>query len=123
MRIVNFKEFLDLPNGTVFAEYQPCVFAGLRVKCHSIVHAQGYCGDYIYEPLDTPVKCEDSDEFFTQCEKAQKGEEIKLDFKCSQRDGSFNPDQLFAVYSKSDIIGLIGALADSLLSAYETPKV
>lgn len=32
MKIVNRKTFLQMPKGTIFSEYEPCVFYGLFVK-------------------------------------------------------------------------------------------
>ncbi|GAH13600.1 unnamed protein product, partial [marine sediment metagenome] len=32
MKIVNRKTFLQLPIGTLFSEYEPCVFYGLFIK-------------------------------------------------------------------------------------------
>lgn len=36
MRIVGFKEFMSLPEGTVFAKYSPCMLASRWVTVESM---------------------------------------------------------------------------------------
>jgi hypothetical protein len=42
--------------------------------------------------------------------RLENGEEIPLDFDCQGRDGLFDLDQLFAVWSDSDVEALITRL-------------
>lgn len=114
MKIVDRKTFLDLPPGTVYAKYKPCVFGGLAIKEESMVFADGYSGDFVKQGLGVEIECGGSDEWIIQIEKAEKGEEVPLDFYCAGRDGLFEQDQLFAIFSKKDVKDLIKRLEDCL---------
>lgn len=35
MRIVRAKEFLKLPENTLYSTYEPCVFGELKIKGHT----------------------------------------------------------------------------------------
>jgi len=114
MKIINRKEFLDLPPGVVFAKYEPCVFSGLAIKESSYVSQEGYAGDFVVQGLGVEVECANSDDYVTQCNKAEKGEDVPLDFDCAGRDGLFENEQLFAVLSKEDVQKLIHRLQETL---------
>ena len=103
MKIVNRKQFLKLGN-VIYSKYEPCVFRGLKAKGDS------WDNDFLYDDLVVPVDCDNSDEYITNCEIAEKGEDIKLDVDLTGRDGMFEEDQLFAVYSKEDVKQLIEKL-------------
>ncbi len=110
MKIVDRKTFLKLPSGTVFAKYKPCFFEGLQIKLDD-----GNWGeDFVVQDLETPIKCDSSENFEIQCERAEKGEEVDLDFDCGSRDGLFDRDQLFAVWSRKDVQELIERLQETL---------
>ena len=114
MKIIDRKTFLEMPPGIIYAKYEPCNFGGLNIKWESMIHANDYSGDFVCQGLGVEVKCDDSDEFESQCSKAEKGEEIDLDFECAGRDGLFEKDQLFAILSKKDVELLINRLQETL---------
>ena len=105
MKIVNRKTFLQLPIGTLFSEYEPCVFYGLFVKT-------GHCSeDYFEKELIGNVKCNSSGEFAESLEHARlDSSSVDLDFEIDGRNGAFKMDQLYAVYEKQDIKQLIDKL-------------
>ena len=109
MRIVNRKEFLELPSGTVFSKYKPCIFDGLYIKSYSIG-----TNDFLYQSLIGNIKCSDGVEFsdilFSAVEKQSN---IELDFELPERDGLFDDEQLFAIYSKDDVTELVITLLES----------
>jgi hypothetical protein len=107
MRIVNRKTFLVLPPGTVFSEYEPCVFTGLFIKTETCRGG----GDYCEQDLIGNVKCHDSGEFGEILEDAREnGQPFDLDFNVDCRNGCFNFDQLYVVYETKDIQQLIERL-------------
>ena len=103
MKIVNLKEFINLPIGTVFSKYHPICFDGLMIKNNSILETMDFC----YQNLIGNVKADNTDELYENCEKRTM---IELDFDCIERDGLFKEEQLFAIYEKHDIDALITAL-------------
>ncbi len=106
MRIVNLKAFLALPSGTVFSKYEPCVFGPINVKGDSIGEIYFFTWD-----LAGSIKANGTDEFVERLHRAEKsGEELETDFNQEVRDGMFQDDQLFAVYSKEDVAKMIARL-------------
>ena len=104
MRIVNKQEFYRLPEGTLFAKYEPIIFDGLFIKYQNMCDHQNNPIDYVYESLLCNVDCESSGHFADiLLEAEEKGNSFKLDFDCGERDGLYEDDELFAIYEKEDI--------------------
>jgi hypothetical protein len=114
MKIINLKEFRKLPAGTIFMKYEPCVFGHLMCKGETWEY------DFLYENISYDFDAKDSGEWADKlflCE--EEGESITLDFNIGCRDGMFEEGQLFAVYEKKDIEGLITKLKSSLTVCHE----
>ena len=107
MKIVNRTEFLKLPSETLYCIYKPCIFSDLEIKLDTIPNAN----DWYYKSLVGNVKCNDSGELADILTDAEDNKtSFKLDFNCIDRNGMFDESELFAVYEKEDIQGLINAL-------------
>lgn len=106
MRIVNREEFLKLPNGTMYRKYEPICMDELCMKLDSTEH-----NDWYVNRMDNLV-ADSTEEEDDQFRKAQTDSsyEMKMDFHQCQRDGLYDNDQLFAVYSDEDVEGLIKLL-------------
>lgn len=98
MKILNRKDFLNLPSGTIFSEYLPCNLYGLFVK-------EDTCGDNDYNEIDliSSIELKESEDYCTVLE----GGNFKMDYKYSGRNGHFEDEQLYAVYEQKDINKLI----------------
>lgn len=108
MKIVNLEQFLKMPNGTVFSKYEPCYFNGLMIKDMNSGEI-----DFYYMSLIGNVDSTHTGDFFDKCEEAQKtGRSLKLDFDVIERNAMYNKNQLFAVYEKEDIEGLVKSLTN-----------
>lgn len=106
MRIVDHKTFLSLPAGTVFSKYEPYAFDSLAIKGSSIGDI-----DFFVQEIETAVDSDHSGDFYDKLDAAQtKGASLAMDFNCESRDGLFEPGQLFAVWEKADVEGLIARL-------------
>lgn len=105
MKIVSYTELQALPAGTIFSYYEPCLFSGLHKK-----GPPQRC-DLVEADLIAPIACNNSEGFIDQCGKAEKGEDVPLDFEYYGREGLFNEKQLYAVYSGEDIAALVRALS------------
>jgi len=103
MRIVNLKEFLYLPAGTVFAKFYPTDFDPLAIKGEN-----GGNQSYYYQPLleVEGVKGEDSN--LTLIKRMEDGQSFNLDLDCEERDESYH--QLFAVFERKDVLQLMSRL-------------
>lgn len=107
MRIVNRDTFISLPEGTVFCEYTPQMFGNLMVKGESIVWEDG--NDYLELSLNDSIN-------FEMLEIHSIN--IPMDFDGGGRNGCFKYDQLYAVWDRKDVEGLIARLNLSLMEAY-----
>ena len=109
MKIVDRKTFLALPSSTLFAKYEPCVFGDLEIKHDS------FKNDFVTSgPLASRVMSDGSNDFFDKLQWAQvSGESLPMDFGDTIRDGSFEENQMFAVYEDRDVIELIAQLSET----------
>lgn len=117
MRIVDRQTFLRLPHGTVYSEYEPCIFTGLFVKDGD---TNPEAEDYFEQQLIGNVDCNDSGEFADVLESAEMSETaFSLDFEVSRRNGLFDQDQLYAIYEREDLTSFIGVLQKALDTQYK----
>ncbi len=121
MKIINRKEFLVLEESVVFSKYTPSIFDGFYLKLPDKELAQ--YNSFLYQDLIAPLEttsCLDkniNDPTFIDhsdaCDMAEK-QDMPLDFNCCDRDGYYDDDQLFAIYSKEDVEKLIKCLQAAL---------
>lgn len=104
MRIVSRKELMAMPEGTAYSHYEPHVFNGLYVM-------GGRCGpDFLTASLldDFGGDSTTTDE---EIARLERGEDVPLTFAESfGRDGLFDDDQQYAVWSDADRRGLAALL-------------
>lgn len=81
MRIVNRREFLELPPGVIYSEYVPAVCTGLFVK------GESYTNDYLESSL------------VPNCWNMQ---EPSFD-EDQTRNGMFDDNQLYVVFEAADL--------------------
>ena len=113
MKIVGLEEFLKLPEDTVFMKYKPCAFEELCAKMKTLPHDFALC------TLTTEVDSVSSDDMFNRLDEALEiGGSVKMDFHSNMRDGCFEKDQLFAIYEKEDVQGLINRLIECFVNGY-----
>ncbi len=111
MKIIGMKEFLKLPQGTMYQRFKPIVFGD------SIEVFQGSldCGnDFFYKNISNEVESDDSCEYFDLLHSAtEKGTSFKFDYYCGSRDGHCcEDDQMFAIYEKEDVKELLDAITN-----------
>ena len=109
MRIVRLEEFLSLPPGTVFAKYRPQMFDELCVKGDSHHESR----DFVYRSLWEPLASNSGELCDVLTAAEERKAEVEIDTDCWQRDGLFEYDQLFAVFSGDEVV----KIADSLVAA------
>ena len=93
MKVVNRKEFLAMPAGTLYTEFKPCYANGFAIKHDTLDNGD----DWFYtELIASSVVCDGLVEM-------NDGKELPYDSNWQGRDGGFDQDQLFIVYSPVDI--------------------
>lgn len=111
MKILTRKEFLKTPRNTLFSYYEPCNFRELNVKTSD---GNDYENDFVYFSLIAEFDIKNSEEFSEKCQRMELGESIPQSFEETTREGMFEDEQLFLVYEKEDIKGMISTLSDLL---------
>lgn len=115
MKILNRTQFMAMPKYTLFCKFEPHCFGELQIKHESYEH--DFCSILVAHAVQT----NDLGDFVEAMEKLMKdGGSIGMDFSYYGRDGQYDKDQLFAVWEKSDIHGLMEQLErciDALLDA------
>lgn len=103
MRIVNKQDFYKLPCGTLYSDYVPMVFVGLKIKGETSYY-NGEPIDFYYENLIGNVDANSSGDYAEIMDKCEDGSvEFNLDFDVSERDGLYQEDSLYAIYSRDEI--------------------
>lgn len=114
MRIIKADEFMRMPVGTVYSKYEPCIIGQFFIKDTTIQDGKGENIDFFYQDISDAIDCNGSDEFFEKLDESEKtGCDIAMDFDCLSRDGCFEPEQLYAVWSKEDVSKLIARLQEA----------
>lgn len=111
MRIVNRKEFLELPNNTVYSKYESSgMIDGLHIKDES------YTNDWVYFDLICNIKASSDGELLDKMYKAENDHafQIRNNLYCCQRDGFYEKDDMFVIYNNEDIKALICRLNEVL---------
>ena len=113
MQLVDRKTFLTLPAGTVYTKYMAHDNGDIAIK-------QGTVGDndWTYTPLDTIcfIDVQDADDLFDKLEELKPDDVIDTYMETSYRDGLFQEDAQFLVYSQDDVKKLIELLTHALAS-------
>lgn len=111
MRIVNRKEFLAMPAGTVYWKYEPGFFRDLGRKGDSIAPPKGagidgkpHSGDFYTTGIVDCIHAKDSDELFDKMEQMEKGAAEPCVYDSEMRDALYEEDDLlFVVLDAADV--------------------
>jgi len=119
MKIINRKQFLEAPEGTIYSEFKPCIINGLYIKNESYglyIKNKSLGNDWYYQDLINSMDYNDSREYTDKLLKAKDDPkyELRQDYNVSQRDGLFDEEQLFLIYDKDDVVKLMKALFETL---------
>ncbi|MEK6878069.1 MAG: hypothetical protein AABY22_00595 [Nanoarchaeota archaeon] len=107
MKVVSKKDFLELPEGTVFCKGCQWVFYDMCVKNESTHN------DYYYTPLYS-MDCKGLDDYCDTLEDSLKnGTSYPMDLSI-RRDGCFEEKDIFIIFEKEDLYDLINMLSKSL---------
>ena len=108
MKIISNKEFLNMPNGTLFSKFNPCVFDTLSIKRDTIYNSDGLPIDYYYTNLIGNVASNSTDILF---DSITNHSDFDLEFDTIERDGLYDSNALYAIYSDNERLQLIKTLS------------
>lgn len=104
MKIVNRKDFLLLPDKTLFCKYEPRIFERLSIKDETFYNENDF---YVCEILN----CCNIEDIKINGEWQEK---VIFDPFVTQRDAMNEADALYAVWENEDIIKLIKRLKECI---------
>ena len=87
MKILNFEEFIKMPEGTIFSEYEPCIVGGLWRKGENLPEHDGIISDFWKTPI------------LAECCNGNHPEVTD----CQERWATYDYDEQFAVYEDEDL--------------------
>lgn len=111
MRIVDRKTFLAMPDGTVYAKYEPQDFGPLCVKGDSLGDIDFYSGDLCHPRFEGD---HGSDTHYDILTEIEGGASVAVYLNVEGRDGLFDKGQLFAIWERADVEALIARLQETL---------
>lgn len=114
MRIVDWKTFAELPVGTIFAKYKPCVFSSMMMKGDTLRDDAGKPTDFFCLDITTCFDSGPRGDYLKEVSRAERGESVPMDFDAWSRDAMYEATQLFAIYEPADLRGLIEVLQRGL---------
>jgi hypothetical protein len=109
MIIVDRQKFLELPAGVVYQKFEPhCIDSEICVKGEtirgSLETSLGKGIDWFYSSISDSVDSDDSEIYIDTIVKAyEELKEFNYDYEIQGRDGLFEENEYFVVYSKMDI--------------------
>lgn len=102
MKIVNLEEFVALPPGTLYHEYEPCVTGPLCVKYDTLSR-----NEWVVQTVGE-IKSSGSHDLFDRLrEMEDAGASFPIEFDGASRNGMFPNKGLFLVYETADVRSLI----------------
>jgi len=115
MKIVDLPTFLAMPEGALYAKYEPCSFGELAIKSDTVASVTWYYQDL----LPWFEGASDSDAYFDILDAIENGEPSPpLDFDTTTKDGLYETGQRFAVFERRDVEALIARLRRALADGY-----
>lgn len=118
MKIVDRTTFLAMPIGTVYSEYEPCVFGPFLIKGETLFRDDGSPCDWFCQQIHDSLDSASSPMFTDMLDRAlETGDSISMNFNIEGRDGCYVEDQLFAVWEQQDVAALIERLQEAMQSS------
>lgn len=120
MRVVRRGEFLELPEGTLFAKYggEPSEPNRIEIGELRIKGSNRGSQDWWWLSAVPFPESDDFDGLITVHERLVAGEDLPPDFETVTSDGLYDQDQLFAVFSCADVDALIERLLEARKTAF-----
>lgn len=107
MKIVDRKTFLSFPEGTLYCKYESRTLGELQIKQETIWNNlepedHDLENDWFYRDLFS-INGNSCIEIHDLLDVGEKGSEVPICANVGQRDGNFDSEQMFAVFSKEEV--------------------
>lgn len=112
MTIVDLATFRTMPSGTVFQKFHPERGLDGPEVLESILGGMDFVSTNLVRDVMSGGDPNEVDAKFAAMH--EDGAAHPVTFESTGRDGEFNADQLFAVWSPDDVAALITVLAEAL---------
>lgn len=116
MKIYTRHEFLNLPEGTIFAKGKEWYFDQLQVKGKTLPVEEDFCGDFYSMEFEW-IACTDSGNSFDRLDDMLKNGASYPMNNSEGRDGMFDLDELFLVFEKPDLLILKTYIEEAIASS------
>ena len=116
MRIVNLTEFLQQPKGTLFIKFEDSIFTSPLLVLDTVVKNN----DYYYINITRSIDWDELDNN-TNDNIVDSTQSFNIETDGVQRDGTYDKDQLFAIYEKEDIKKILQKLHKGYTDLYTVP--
>lgn len=117
MKVLNRKEFLNMPEGTIFAKGEPWHFNQIAHK------AETMGADFVYMSLANIDSYDSGEWSFRLNEMLETGASYPIDNDGFMRDGLFDEDDVFLVFERDDLIKLRGRINEAIAVFDEQPAI
>lgn len=125
MKLYNKKDFLKLPEGTVYFDKpqidgHDCLWVGsLHIKGESIKDF-----DFFHSNINSPwfKNSDDSNDQVDLWNKVFAGEDVDLDFDSYNRDGMYDDDDQYYVLNRNEVKEIIKVLTEAYDMAYKNKQ-
>lgn len=120
MRIVDRKTFISLPKGTLFCKFENGAspeFGDLMIKGDSIgEETKEQTAGFFYQDLSGSYDPVVNDDYYeTLVTMMKTGMDVPMNFDAGSRDGFYDKEQHFAVFSLNDQLQLKDRLERAIL--------
>lgn len=126
MRLYNKKDFLKLPEGTVYFD-KPYEKDGIRKLLVGNMHIKGeslksdFCINSDINASDFKLSHNDLEhDYFWN--KIFEGEDVDLDFECGYCNGMYDDDDQYYVLNKNEVKEIIKVLTEAYNMAYKNKQ-
>lgn len=106
MKIYTRKQFMKLPEGTIFSSGEPYAFSGIYIKGETLDV------DFVESSLIDIESFSSEDNVDRMCEMEENGASYPIN-KDYGREGLFDDDMLYMVYEKEDLEYVIQQMKNS----------
>ena len=102
MKVYHRKDFMQLPEGTIYSKGKPWYFEGISVKGETLLGEDGPC-DWICLGLEWIEARNEDEQWFRLDKMLTEGVSYSMN-ESYGRDGCFDNDDIFLVFEKEDLL-------------------
>jgi hypothetical protein len=104
MRIISRSQLMEMPKGTLYCKFEPCIFGDLHLKGDTIVNLAGKNADWWTTTLDE-LDCDDSGQSYDMQMTMYNNSNVSypINFDDNERDGMYDDKATYMVWELCDL--------------------